>query len=36
VAVAVWFGGWGPALVATVVGYIAADLMLIETALRCR
>src|SRR5262245_60828228 len=31
VAVAVWFGGWGPALLATALGYVAADLVFVET-----
>ena len=31
VAVAVWFGGWKPALVATILGYVAADLVFVET-----
>src|SRR5438067_234111 len=30
-AVAVWFGGWRPALLATILGYIAAELLFIET-----
>ena len=31
VAVAVWFGGWRPALLATILGYIVADLAFVET-----
>src|SRR5262245_65427680 len=31
VAVAVWFGGWRPALLATVLGFVAADLAFVET-----
>jgi PAS domain S-box-containing protein len=31
VAIAVWFGGWRPALLATVLGYLAAELLFIET-----
>jgi PAS domain S-box-containing protein len=30
VAVAVWFGGYGPALLAVVVGYVACDYLFIE------
>src|SRR5207249_2537346 len=30
VALAVWFGGWRPALVAMVLGYLAADWIFIE------
>src|SRR5262245_22840443 len=31
VAAAVWFGGWRPALAAVIAGYVAADLLFIET-----
>jgi signal transduction histidine kinase len=31
VAVTVWFGGWRPALLATVVGFVAANRLLIKT-----
>jgi PAS domain S-box-containing protein len=31
IAVAVWVGGWRPALVATVLGYLATDLIFVET-----
>src|SRR5262245_32370522 len=30
IAVAVWFGGWRPAVLVTVVGYMAADFLFIE------
>src|SRR4030095_14530179 len=29
VAIAVWFGGWRPAIVASVLGYIAADYLFV-------
>jgi PAS domain S-box-containing protein len=31
VAAAVWFGGWAPALLSAVIGYVAADLLIVET-----
>jgi PAS domain S-box-containing protein len=31
IAVAVWVGGWRPALVATVLGYLVTDLLFVET-----
>jgi len=31
VALAVWYGGWGPAVLATLLGYLAADLAFVET-----
>jgi len=31
VTVAVWFGGWRPALVASILGFVGADLLFVET-----
>ncbi len=31
VAIAAWFGGWRPALLATILGYLAADFLFVET-----